>query len=228
MKPADKSTASSAADSTARYRRFDVIAKSILVALAVAGVIGASGYLSGYDLLGLNRSGDSVSQSDAHAREVAFASAGVLALSAVPAAEIPSAVSHMGLAKAGEAAMLANLAVSETPSSIPAAAPPPDTIAQPAARRDPLRLAWITLWDTDAEDGDVVRIDSDGYSRTITLAKQPLTIAIPVPRNSILKVTGIRDGEGGGITVGLASGGVRVVFPIMSEGQTLGLNVHLN
>ncbi len=96
----------------------------------------------------------------------------------------------------------------------------------PAAART--RLAWVTLWDTDAEDGDVVRIESNGLSRTITLSKQPLTIAVPVPADSVIKVIGVRDGEGGGITVGFASGAARAVFPIMSVGQTLGLRVRFN
>jgi hypothetical protein len=109
----------------------------------------------------------------------------------------------------------------------PSARPAPS--AQPAVRETArLSLAWITLWDTDAEDGDVVRIDSGGYSRTITLSKQPVTIAVPVPHDSVISVTGIRDGEGGGITVGLASGASRAVFPIMSVGQTLGLRAQFN
>jgi hypothetical protein len=102
-------------------------------------------------------------------------------------------------------------------------------MARPAAQHaQRISLAWITLWDTDAEDGDVVRIDSGGYSRTVTLTKEPVTIAVPVPRNSIISVTGIRDGEGGGITVGLASGVSRAIFPIMSVGQTLGLKTQFN
>src|SRR5471032_1633122 len=40
-----------------------------------------------------------------------------------------------------------------------------------------VRLAWISLWDTDAEDGDAVRIDSQGYTRTVVLSKQPVTFA---------------------------------------------------
>ena len=99
---------------------------------------------------------------------------------------------------------------------------------QPAPAHARTRLAWITLWDTDAEDGDVVRIESNGLSRTITLSKQPLTIAVPVPADSVVKVSGVRDGEGGGITVGFASGAARAVFPIMSVGQTLGLRVRFN
>jgi hypothetical protein len=107
------------------------------------------------------------------------------------------------------------------------------TSALPVAEAGPrkestVRLAWISLWDTDAEDGDAVRIDSQGYSRTVLLSKQPVTFAIPVPANGIVNITGVRDGEGGGVTVGLASGASKAVFPIMSVGQVLGLRVKVN
>jgi hypothetical protein len=81
----------------------------------------------------------------------------------------------------------------------------------------------ITLWDTDVEDGDVVRVDSEGYSRTLVLTRRGTTIAVPLSANGAIRVTGINDGDGGGITVGLASGAAKVVFPIMSVGQTLQL-----
>ncbi len=67
----------------------------------------------------------------------------------------------------------------------------------------------------------VIRIDSQGYSRTVALAKAPITLAIPVPTNGIVNITGVRDGEGGGVTVGLASGASKAVFPIMSVGQSV-------
>jgi hypothetical protein len=144
----------------------------------------------------------------------------------------------MGLDPAQQAALLSKLEASVTTPGAPSAvaqarpvaphAPVAAAHAQPAAQVPRLQLAWLTVWDTDAEDGDAVRIDSGGYSRTITLTKAPVTFAVPVPGDSILRVTGIRDGEGGGITVGLASGGSRAIFPIMSVGQALGLNVKFN
>jgi hypothetical protein len=91
-----------------------------------------------------------------------------------------------------------------------------------------VRLAWISLWDTDVEDGDTVRIDSYCYSRTVVLKKQPVTFAIPVPESGVINVTGVSDGDGGGITVGLASGPSRAIFPIMSPGQLLGLRIKVN
>ncbi len=87
---------------------------------------------------------------------------------------------------------------------------------------------WITLWDTDVEDGDIVRIESQGYSRTVKLTKKGDTFAVPIPASGVIRITGISDGDGGGITVGLASGGAKAVFPIMSEGQMLGLRVKVN
>jgi hypothetical protein len=115
----------------------------------------------------------------------------------------------------------AGIAAAISPAATaPGAAPQP-----PALRPDPARLAWITLWDTDVEDGDVVRIDSEGYSRRVVLTKRGTTFAVPVSRTGIVTVTGLKDGDGGGITVGLESGGSRAVFPIMSTGQSLGLAV---
>jgi hypothetical protein len=126
----------------------------------------------------------------------------------------------MGLTSQGKQALLADVAA-PTPSQTPAT-------QSETAHTQPLRLAWITLWDTDVEDGDVVRLDSEGYSRTIRLTKRGNTFAVPIPANGIITVTGIRDGDGGGITVGLASGSVKAIFPIMSTGQSLGLNVTIN
>jgi hypothetical protein len=97
--------------------------------------------------------------------------------------------------------------------------------AQPDTRR--MQLVWVRLWDTDAEDGDVVRIESGGYTRTVRLTKRGDTFAVPVSTDGVIRVTGIKDGDGGGITVGLASGSSQVIFPIMSEGQVLGLKVRV-
>jgi hypothetical protein len=131
----------------------------------------------------------------------------------VSANDAVAAIDAMQLAPDAKRSLLADLA---TPS------PMPSKNAAPANR---LRLAWVTLWDTDVEDGDVVRIDSQGYSRTVVLKKLPTTFAVPVPADGVIHVTGIRDGDGGGITVGLASGASKAVFPVMSEGQVLGLRV---
>jgi hypothetical protein len=165
---------------------------------------------------------DHLSDAQIQRRQEAFAALGTLPLQPVPTADLSTAIDGMRLPPAERDALLAAAmpipTPTPTPSQTPAAAP----------QKDPLRLAWITLWDTDVQDGDVVRIDSEGYSRTITLTKRGETFAVPVPANGIVTVTGIKDGDGGGITVGLASGAAQAVFPIMSTGQVLGLRVALD
>jgi hypothetical protein len=172
-------------------------------------------------------------------RQRTFEALGPLSLQAVPSADVSIAVDGMRLSTAEKDALLAasqtpqgtrELQGSEAPAEVaPAGSPERIPATQAAsAEKSPPRLAWITLWDTDVQDGDVVRIDSQGYSRTITLTKRGETFAVPVPANGIVTVTGIKDGDGGGITVGLASGGAKAVFPIMSTGQSLGLRVTID
>ena len=218
-----------------------VIGKSLAATAAVAAIGSFVLLASGYALWGSANHGDSVSQQEAAAREAAFAALPYLKLSLVSEGDVSSAVEQMGLAPNEKSALLSNLKAPTPAVADIAPAKAGEPVGQATAQAqatpqgqpapqvaNPLRLAWVTLWDTDAEDGDAVRIDSGAFSRTVTLSKQPLTIAIPVPPNSVVKVTGIRDGEGGGITVGFASGGARAVFPIMSVGQTLGLRVQVN
>lgn len=226
-----------------RYSGLAVLAQSLLASLVLVGGVGSAQYfVSGGAPWFLHQSGDAVDPAEANARAAAFAALKPLPLSLVPAAEIAGAIDGMNLSSAEKAAMVSNVQTAAPEANTrdvpaPAAAPQANTGDAPAQATAPAplsqpaqhnRLAWITLWDTDAEDGDAVRIDSQGYSRTVTLAKQPVTFAIPVPLDGVVKVTGIRDGEGGGITVGFASGASRAAFPIMSVGQTLGLNVRLD
>jgi len=212
-----------------RYSGLAVLAQSLLASLVLVGGVGSAQYfVSGGAPWYLHQSGDAVDPAEANARAAAFAALKPLPLSPVAAADIAGAIEGMNLSAAEKAAMTSNVqaaAPQANTGEVAAQATAPAPLSQPT---HPNRLAWITLWDTDAEDGDAVRIDSQGYSRTVTLAKQPVTFAIPVPLDGVVKVTGIRDGEGGGITVGFASGASRAAFPIMSVGQTLGLNVRFD
>lgn len=137
----------------------------------------------------------------------------------------------MHLSPAATAALAKELTL-HLPAATPSAdmqQAPRGTVASSSAMPSPatqpaIRFAWVTLWDSDVEDGDAVRIQSAGYLRTIVLTRQGITFAIPVPADGKITLTGVQDGDGGGITVGLGSGGV----PIMSVGQTLTLNVKVN
>ena len=218
----------------------------ILVAVVVIGM-GLSGIL---DFSFLSRQSDNLSEAQRQERLNAFNALGTVHLLAIPEKDIPKAIESMQLSTAAKQGLQADLVripsstsdatdpKTETPSpsttfqTVPnpsmktATAPSPNPVMEVApAKDDRIRLAWITVWDTDVEDGDVVRIDSQGYSLTIVLKKQPITFAVPVPTSGVINVIGIRDGDGGGITVGLASGASKAVFPIMSVGQILGLKV---
>jgi hypothetical protein len=227
MKAQDETAHKSPQGSAQPHPTGSVIARALLASAAVIAVIAASLHLgSGGASWPLHGSGDAVSQANAELRAEQFATLAPLPLSLVPTSESAVALDSMQLEPSAKATLAESLAAPPSAArtavssgSVPSAA------VTASASPEPLRLAWVTLWDTDAEDGDVVRLDSEGYSRTVTLAKKPVTFAVPVPRDSIIKVTGIRDGEGGGITVGLASGASQAVFPIMSVGQTLGLKV---
>lgn len=123
----------------------------------------------------------------------------------------------------------------------PTAAPPtPRTVApRPAPQAAPvapspraaapeddveLPLAWLTLWDHRDEDGDIVRVVSEGYSRTVPILNTPVTLAVPVPASGVVNVIGIHDGVGG-ITVGIQSGATPVLLPVLSVGQVVGVPI---
>ena len=186
---------------------------------------------------GIGQHGDDVSSSELQARLAAFRALKPLALSQVSTKDIDSAVQGMQLSSTAAVKLKEDLLKTSSiapspptlsPQNIPDARQQVPQAVPTQAQALRLGLVWITLWDTDVEDGDVVRIESQGYSRTVRLTKKGDTFAIPVPANGVVNITGISDGDGGGITVGLASGGAKAIFPIMSEGQMLGLRVKVN
>jgi hypothetical protein len=201
--------------------------RALLVGACVAIGGGVYAHLTtGADLWTTNSPTERLSDAELRKRQESFAALGALPLQLVPIPDVSTAIDGMRLTIAERKALLAVARPGEaTHSGSPEQTPAP-SVAN--ARRDPLRLAWITLWDTDVQDGDVVRIDSQGYSRTITLTKRGDTFAVPIPASGVITVTGIKDGDGGGITVGLASGAAKAVFPIMSTGQSLGLKVTID
>lgn len=87
-----------------------------------------------------------------------------------------------------------------------------------------LTLAWITLWDSHAQDGDVVRVSSAGYQIDVPLLKKPTRVAISVDKSRRVKITGIKDG-GGGITLGVMNGDTTTAMPLLTTGQTMDIPV---
>ena len=137
----------------------------------------------------------------------------------LPAAEKQVLAATVREERAALTGMRAVSAPVEEPKAVRKAAAAP--AAKPAR---PIGVAHITVWDTDAVDGDVVRIVSAGFAMELTLAKAPMTIAVPIPPQGVINVVGVHDG-GGGITAGVSVGGRAVELPIMSPGQVLGIPV---
>lgn len=202
--------------------------KALLPTALLVGMVAASSFALSQ---GWARLSDDVSPAQAQMRLEAFHALDSVMASKVASADVERALQGMQLSPAGMQSLRADLQPDSTATSVSTEANPATPALQPAAQPQAqarrLQLVWIRLWDTDAEDGDVVRIDSAGYSRTVRLTKRGDTFAVPVSPDGIVRVTGIKDGDGGGITVGLASGSSQAVFPIMSEGQVLGLRVRV-
>lgn len=210
-----------------------VVAKALGLTLSLGVLVAASAYALSN---GWAKPGDDVSPAQAQMRLEVFHSLDSLVASKVADNDVDRALQDMNLSPEALQSLRTDVGKAASPSVQTPAAPEqagatapaiqPDGQAQAQPRR--LQLVWIRLWDTDAEDGDVVRIDSGGYSRTVRLTKHGDTFAVPVTADGLVRITGIKDGDGGGITVGLASGSSQAVFPIMSEGQVLGLRVRLD
>lgn len=212
-----------------------ILVKSVVAGVAIAGVTATVILMAhGEAPWPVHAAPDNVSQADQQARSDAFAAMGAVPLSVIPDQQVDAAIDGMQLPAPQRDALKAAVHV---PAAKPAVQGPPAQVQKPTTPKvqpvaaptvERVRLAWLTLWDTDVQDGDVVRIESRGYTRTVPLTKAPVTFAIPVPDDGVVKVVGVSDGDGGGITVGLASGGSKAVFPIMSDGQALGLRVMVN
>lgn len=221
-----------------KYKSRRTFSKTVIATiLLVAAISAAALFMSGSGFFATPQR-DSVSSAEQQARIAALNSLGALSLAIVPATDVPAALESMHLDQAATAALVTELAPhlpvapGKTPSAdarqVPGGAVADGSALPSPATQPPIRFAWVTLWDSDVEDGDAVRIQSGGYLRTVMLTKQGITFAIPVPADGKIALTGVRDGEGGGITVGLGSGGVKAILPIMSVGQILTLNVKAN
>jgi hypothetical protein len=170
---------------------------------------------------------DQVTDQQAKDRQHVFLVLGPIQLKRVRAVEMGEALRSMNLAPVEESRLTQHLLSSNVPKK-PGAESAPISVPQQLVQEDAkgIPLAWITLWDTDAVDTDIVRLDSEGYTSMVTLSKSPTTFAVPIPQSGIINITGIRDG-GGGITVGVESGGRPISLPLMSEDQVIGIPVSI-
>jgi hypothetical protein len=84
-----------------------------------------------------------------------------------------------------------------------------------------MRLAWITVSDYDAEDGDWVTISAGGFKQDVRLFNKPTSVAVPYVPGMPARVTGLIDGQCcHGITVGVHLAGNVSTLPLR-QGQSI-------
>ena len=85
-----------------------------------------------------------------------------------------------------------------------------------------LQLVSVKLYDTDAEDGDAVLIQTDDASFEVSLTHAHQQVTLPVVDGKVTMI-GLRDGQGG-ITVGIETAdGSKSLTPVMSVGQKISI-----
>lgn len=88
-----------------------------------------------------------------------------------------------------------------------------------------IEMAWIQARDNMAEDGDVLKFESQNYQVTATLTNKPVIFALPLsPGANQVKVTGVHDG-GGGITASVITSSGATSVPIINQGMSYTLPV---
>lgn len=93
------------------------------------------------------------------------------------------------------------------------------------ARAGRIQLAWVSVRDFLDEDGDVAQISIGGFQRTVPLKTAPTLVAVPIVPGEFLRVTGLIDGAGGGVTVGVSAGGAAEIQMPLDVGETIAIAV---
>lgn len=130
------------------------------------------------------------------------------------------------LAQLGTIGLPSVAAGAETEAALDALGlPAPDRarLAQDA-QAGAVRLVWLELYDSDAEDGDAVEIRSGGFRRSVRLTQAPVRVGVPLAADgAAVTLTGAVDGGGGGVTVGILLNGAPLPLPPLSVGQSITL-----
>ena len=192
---------------------------AIAIAIALAGGYGLTHRFAAAPA-------DHVTQQEQQQRTQAFRNMAPLKLDVIPVPRIKDAVTAMNLPAPDDEALRKDLKVAAPVGAPVAVSAAPAATNAAAQSPESLRLIELVLWDTDAPDGDSVRISSGGFTREVILSKTPTLVYLPYSGSGTIQVTGLHDG-GGGITLGLKSSSTSVLMPVLSEGQVLALPVSL-
>ena len=150
--------------------------------------------------------------------------AGVISLTK---SDAPSPASNPTFAAASSttdaARMFQPVAANEIDQAVAALILPEQQKAQvrQALNKHALKIAWVNLSDSEAEDGDWVSVSSGGYNQSVRLFKDPLRVAVPYVPGVPVAVTGLIDGDGNGITVAVHSGASTFKLKHLVRGETI-------
>ncbi|MEO1512899.1 MAG: hypothetical protein AAFU70_12575, partial [Planctomycetota bacterium] len=83
-----------------------------------------------------------------------------------------------------------------------------------------VELVSVWVYDTDSEDGDVVRIETDKSAYEVRLSNAKTQVTLPVVDGKV-RMVGVADGNGG-ITVGIETmDGRKSLTPVMRVGESI-------
>lgn len=191
----------------------------------------AIGFGAGFTWVFPPGASDRVSTEERQARQDRFARLDPIQLEPIDSAERMAATEEMQLPSFDRAGLRSILADGDRQATGPSVVTSTSQAQAPAVASvpvsQPLMLTRVTLWDTHAQDGDVIAIMSADYRREVRITNAQQHVVIPVRQGmSVIEVIGIHDG-GGGITLGVEAPGGKVLMPIMAVGQTLALPVKM-
>lgn len=83
------------------------------------------------------------------------------------------------------------------------------------------RLAWIVFTDSMDPDGDEIAVEASGIVQHVVLSKAWVPVVVPIEAAGPIRVTAVRDGGGGGITVAIATRGGAVALRVMLPGERI-------
>ena len=83
------------------------------------------------------------------------------------------------------------------------------------------RIGWLSVSDSEAEDGDWVTVSAVGLSQDVRLYHKPTTLAVAYAPGTPVVVTGKIDGDGKGITVAVHVNGSTFPLAAMQIGTSV-------
>ena len=86
-----------------------------------------------------------------------------------------------------------------------------------------IEMRWLTLFDFEANDGDIVRVSSGYWSQDVAITNAPQRLAVPVS-NGAIRIQGMVD-PGGGITIAMMTNLGRLPVPVLAPGQVIDVPV---